>query len=61
MAVSHYSMAMDLDPSDASLYANRAAALLKWATSTKVSVGLEVYMEGGVYVITTLARRLALG
>ena len=32
IAVSHYSMAMDLHPSEASLYANRAAALLKWAS-----------------------------
>jgi len=44
MAVSHYSMAMDLDPSDASLYANRAAALLKWATSTK---GIEMEEQQG--------------
>jgi len=34
VAVSHYSMAMDLHPSEASLYANRAAALLKWASGS---------------------------
>jgi len=36
-AVSHYSMALDLSPGDASLYANRAAAMLKFAGSSQVS------------------------
>lgn len=36
MAVSHYSMAMDLNPGEAALYANRSAALLKWATTNQI-------------------------
>lgn len=39
VAVSQYSMAIDLNPSDASLYCNRAAAMLKWAGSSQMEQG----------------------